>query len=158
MLVNFLYMEVLLFSNQKVPYKACKVSKPTSYKNAQHQNQLRCLSTEVPVLFVSINVFGWFDVGEWRGGYVLQSVVVHRVFSSTNLHYLALVLTLSHQMWPGLSLPFHSEIQFYTRTPILWFSGCLDHLFKFACSGLQVFILHSKKYKKTDLLKSQPLS
>ena len=58
MLVIFLYMEVLLFSNQKVPYKACKVSKPTSYKNAQHQNQLRCWSTEVPVLFVSINVFG----------------------------------------------------------------------------------------------------
>ena len=35
MLVIFLYMEVLLFSNQKVPYMACKVSKPTSYKNAQ---------------------------------------------------------------------------------------------------------------------------
>ena len=59
MLVIFLYMEVLLFSNQKVPYKACKVSKPTSYKNAQHQNQLRCWSTEAPVLFVSINVFGF---------------------------------------------------------------------------------------------------
>ena len=58
MLVIFLYMEVLLFSNQKVPYKACKVSKPTSYKNAQHQNQLRCWATEAPVLFVSINVFG----------------------------------------------------------------------------------------------------
>ena len=58
MLVIFLYMEVLLFSNQKVPYKACRVSKPTSYKNAQHQNQLRCWSTEAPVLFVSINVFG----------------------------------------------------------------------------------------------------
>ena len=57
MLVIFLYMEVLLFSNQKVPYKACKVSKPTSYKNAQQQNQLRCWSTEVPVLFVAINVF-----------------------------------------------------------------------------------------------------
>ena len=77
-------------------------------------------------------------------------------FSSTIL--LAVVLTLSHQMWPGLSLPFHSEIQFYTRTPILWFSGCLDHLFKFACSGLQVFILHSKKYKNTDLLKSHMLT
>ena len=57
MLVNFLYMEVLLFSNKKVPYKACKVSKPTSYKNAQHQNQLRCWPTEAPVLLVSINVF-----------------------------------------------------------------------------------------------------
>ena len=57
MLVIFLYMEVLLFSNQKVPYKAFKVSKPTSYKNAQHQNQLRCWATEAPVLFVSINVF-----------------------------------------------------------------------------------------------------
>ena len=57
MLVIFLYMEVLLFSNQKVPCKACKVSKPTSYKNAQHQNQLRCWSTEAPVLLVTINVF-----------------------------------------------------------------------------------------------------
>ena len=57
MLVIFLYMEVLLFSNQKVPYKACEVSKPTSFKNAQHQNQLRCWSTEAPVLFVFINVF-----------------------------------------------------------------------------------------------------
>ena len=46
MLVIFLYMEVLLFSNQKVPYKAFKVSKHTSYKNAQHQNQLKCWSTE----------------------------------------------------------------------------------------------------------------
>ena len=57
MLVIFLYMEVLLFSNQKVPYKARRVSKPTSYKNAQHQNQLRCWSTEAPVLLVTINVF-----------------------------------------------------------------------------------------------------
>ena len=62
MLVIFLYMEVLLFSNQKVPYKAFKVSKPTSYKNAQHQNQLRCWATEAPVLFVSINVFGFKDL------------------------------------------------------------------------------------------------
>ena len=57
MLVIFLCMEVLLFSNQKVPYKAYKVSKPTSYENAQHQIQLICWSTEVPVPFVSINVF-----------------------------------------------------------------------------------------------------
>ena len=62
MLVIFLYMEVLLFSNQKVPYKACKVSKPTSYKNAQHQNQLRCWATEAPVLFVSINVFAYNNI------------------------------------------------------------------------------------------------
>ena len=57
MLVIFLYIEVLLFSYQKVPCWACKGTEPTSYKNAQHQNQLRCWSTEAPVLLVTINVF-----------------------------------------------------------------------------------------------------
>ena len=50
-------MEVLLFSNQKVPCYAFEGTKPTSYKNAQHQNQLNCLSTEAPVLFVFIKRF-----------------------------------------------------------------------------------------------------
>ena len=54
MLVIFLYLEVLLFSNQKVPCWACKGTKPSSYKNAQHQNQLRCWSTKEPALFVFI--------------------------------------------------------------------------------------------------------
>ena len=54
MLVILLYMEVLLFSNKKVPCWACKGTKPSSYKNAQHQNQLRCWSTKAQVLFVFI--------------------------------------------------------------------------------------------------------
>ena len=58
MLVIFLYMEVLLISNQKLPCWAFRGTKPTSYNIAQHQNQLRCWPTEAPVLFVSINVFG----------------------------------------------------------------------------------------------------
>ena len=54
MLVIFLYMEVLLFSNQKVPCWSCGGTKPTSYKNAQHQYQLRCWSTKAPILSVFI--------------------------------------------------------------------------------------------------------
>ena len=54
MLVIFLYKEVLLFSNQKLPCWACEGTKPTSYKNAQHHYQLRCWSTKARVLSVFI--------------------------------------------------------------------------------------------------------
>ena len=57
MLVIFLYMEVLLISNKKVPCWACKGTKLTSYKNAQHQNQLKCWSTKAVILFVFITRF-----------------------------------------------------------------------------------------------------
>ena len=64
-----------MFSNQKVPYKACKVSKPASYKNAQHQNQLRCWSTEAPVLFVFINVFAVAGVWTTQGASGLEQKI-----------------------------------------------------------------------------------
>ena len=100
MLVIFLYMEFLLFSNQKVPCWTCKGTKPTSYKNAQHQNQLRCWSTKAPALFVFIKRFLVLCLCLYNRECLLSPVFSHTRF----LPLLNANLKSSVLVWPLCSI------------------------------------------------------